>query len=492
MQVKEQFTSRWGLLVAAIGMAVGTGNIWRFPRVAAQNDGGSFLVPWLVFLVLWSIPLLMVETAMGRHTRRGTVGAFARLIGPKNAWLGCFVGFCSMAILFYYSVVAGWCFKYLSGALSGSLLEMSGEEYWTAFQSSSYEAVLFHFVAMSVAGLIVYRGVIDGIEKASKVLIPLLFVLLLGGAARAVTLPGASAGLDFLFGVELAQLLDYRIWLEGLTQSAWSTGAGYGLLLSYAVYTSSRDDIVMNSMTIGFGNNSASLLAGIMVICSVFALAPADPGAPSAEELLQLGGPGNTALSFFWIPALFQQMPFGHVSLILFFLALVVAAISSMIAMIELGVRIFIDAGMSRPRAVKYVVVGGFLLGLPSALSMDFLVNQDSVWGIGLMVSGFLFAFAVNKFGVRRFREELIEPARNDIPVGRWFDIILKWIIPAEFLVMIVWWLYQAAVSEPDWWDPFVVFSLGTCVFQWVVAFVLFRVFNDRIAEATLRDEAAS
>ncbi len=123
---------------------------------------------------------------------------------------------------------------------------------------------------------------------------------------------------------------------------------------------------------------------------------------------------------------------------------------------------------------------------------MDFLVNQDSVWGIGLMVSGFLFAFAVNKFGVRRFREELIEPARNDIPVGRWFDIILKWVIPAEFVVLIAWWLYQAAVSEPAWWDPFVVFSLGTCVFQWTVAFILFRVFNDRIAAATLRDEATS
>jgi NSS family neurotransmitter:Na+ symporter len=132
------------------------------------------------------------------------------------------------------------------------------------------------------------------------------------------------------------------------------------------------------------------------------------------------------------------------------------------------------------------VVAGGFMLGLPSALSMDFLVNQDGVWGIGLMVSGFLFAVAVNKFGVRRFRKELIEPARNDIPVGRWFDILLKWVIPAEFFVMIVWWLYQATISDSRWWNPFVVFNLGTCLFQWGVAFVLFRLLNDRMAAASL------
>jgi NSS family neurotransmitter:Na+ symporter len=491
MQAKEQFTSRWGLIVAAIGMAVGTGNIWRFPRVAAQNGGGEFLIPWIVFLLIWSIPLLMVETAMGRYARRGPIGAFGRIMGANYAWLGAFVGFCSMAIMFYYSVVAGWCFKYLGGALGGSLVEQSGEQYWASFQANGWESVFFHFIAMSVAGAIVYRGVINGIEKASKILIPLLFILLLGGTVRAVTLPGASAGLNFLFSPDFSKLLDYRIWLEGLTQSAWSTGAGYGLLLSYAVYTRKRDDIVMNSMTIGFGNNSASLLAGIMVICSVFALAPANPGSPPAEELLQLGGPGNTALSFLWIPALFQQMPFGRISLILFFVALVVAAISSLIAMIELGTRIFMDAGMSRPNAVKFVVAGGFLLGVPSAISMQFLMNQDTVWGIGLMVSGFLFAVAVNKFGVRRFREELIEPARNDIPVGRWFDVLLKWVIPAEFVVMILWWLYQAAINDPRWWHPVAVFNLGTCLFQWGVAFALFRIFNNRLAISALGDSEA-
>lgn len=480
--------------MAAIGMAVGTGNIWRFPRVAAANGGGAFLIPWLVFLVLWSIPLLMVETAMGRHTKLGTVGAFGRLIGRRFTWMGCFVGFCSMAIMFYYSVVAGWCFKYLFGALSGEVLEVGGQGYWEAFQARPWEPVLFHAVAMAAAGAIVYRGVINGIERASKILIPLLFLLLLGGALRAVTLPGAMAGLDYLFNPDLSALLDYRIWLEGLTQSAWSTGAGYGLLLTYAIYTSKKDDIVMNSMTIGFGNNSASLLAGIMVICSVFALVPADMATgtnPEAEAILASGGPGNTALSFYWVPQLFQQMPFGQFFLVLFFLALVVAAISSLIAMIELSTRIFMDAGLDRRRAVLYVASGGFLLGVPSAVSVEFFSNQDAVWGIGLMVSGFLFALAVRRFGAARFRQELIEPAANDLPIGKWFDVLIKYVIPIEFAVMIVWWLYQATISDPQWWNPFAVFTLGTCVFQWGVAILLFKLANSRIAGRTLGVESA-
>ena len=426
---------------------------------------------------------------MGKGTRKGTVGAFVKTLGPGYAWMGGWVAFVATAIMFYYSVVAGWCFKYLLGAVSGEVMATGGRPYWDAFQASGWQPVAFHALAMACAGAIVYRGVIDGIERASRVLIPLLFLLLAGGAVRAVTLPGATAGLEYLFRPDWPALLDYRIWLEGLTQSAWSTGAGYGLLLTYAIYTSHRDDIVMNSMTIGFGNNSASLLAGIMVICSVFALVPADPATGTNAQALAIlseSGPGNTALSFYWVPELFQKMPLGGPSLVLFFVSLVVAAISSLIAMIELATRIFMDAGLQRHRAVLFVTAGGFLLGVPSALSLDFFANQDTVWGIGLMVNGFLFALAVRRYGTSRFRRELIEPAANDIPIGRWFDWLVRYVIPLEFAAMVGWWLYQAAVNEARWWDPFAVFSLGTCLFQWGVAMLLFVLLNDRIAARTL------
>ena len=188
----ESFTSRWALLLAALGMAVGTGNIWRFPRIVANNGGGAFLVPWLIFLFLWAIPLLMVEMAMGRHTRKGVVGAFGRLMGRQATWMGAFVGWCTMAITFYYSVVAGWCVKYLVASATGQLSGVEGMVYWEGFQTTVWQPVFFHVVAMGTCALILYRGVVGGIERASKILITALFVLMMVAAVRALTLPAAS------------------------------------------------------------------------------------------------------------------------------------------------------------------------------------------------------------------------------------------------------------------------------------------------------------
>ena len=126
---RELFSSRWTLVLAALGMAIGTGNIWRFPRIAAENGGGAFLIPWILFLFLWSIPLIMAEFAIGKKTRLGPAAAFGKLVGPKYNWMGAFIAFCTIAIMFYYSVVAGWCLKYTFAALTGELTTINGKEY---------------------------------------------------------------------------------------------------------------------------------------------------------------------------------------------------------------------------------------------------------------------------------------------------------------------------------------------------------------------------
>jgi NSS family neurotransmitter:Na+ symporter len=296
------------------------------------------------------------------------------------------------------------------------------------------------------------------------------------------------AGLEFIFNPNWPDLLNYELWLQALTQSAWSTGAGWGLMVTYAVYSSKRDDIVGSAMTIGLGNNSASMLAALAIIPTVFAILPAE----QAQAVLTDSGPASTGLSFIWVPRLFSSIPGGQFFMSLFFLALVVAAFSSLIAMLELGVRIFMDFGMSRKKAVVSVAGGSILLGIPSAINLSFFSNQDSVWGIGLMLSGFFFAIAARKFGVARFREELIEPADNDIKPGRWFDFAVTVLIPVQFLVLFVWWLFQAATSGEAWWNPFGVFTLGTVVVQWVIVLVVFYLLNDRMAAASLSDDAAS
>jgi NSS family neurotransmitter:Na+ symporter len=163
----EQFSSRWALLISMIGVAVGTGNIWRFPRIAAKYEGGAFLIPWLVFLFLWSIPIIIMEYAMGKGTRKGTVGAFGKLLGHEFTWMGAFVGFVSTAIMFYYSVVTGWCLRYLAGALFGELqgLDFKGSQtFWNDF-INGYQPVLFHFLSLAIATFILCGGVVRGMGQ---------------------------------------------------------------------------------------------------------------------------------------------------------------------------------------------------------------------------------------------------------------------------------------------------------------------------------------
>ena len=484
MSVREQFTSRWGLIISVIGIAVGTGNIWRFPRIVAANGGGSFLIPWIIFLFAWSIPLIMTEFAMGKLTRYGTIGSFAVMMGKKFAWMGTFVGFVATAIMFYYSVVAGWCIRYFFLAGTGQLFHVTDHQAtWNTFIQSGWQPIFFHFIAISVGAFIVQRGVVNGIEKANRFLIPALLGLLILSAVRAVTLPGAVKGLAYLFTPDFNALLDYKVWLQALTQNAWDTGAGWGLILTYAVYMRQREDVSLNALLIGLGNNSVSLLAAITIFSTVFALIP-----EQAAEVIRTPGPANTGLTFIWIPQLFAQMPGGTMFSAFFFLALTFAALSSLISMIELSTRVLMDMNISRGTALLSVYVTTLLLGIPSALSSDFFLNQDWTWGIALMVSGAFMAIAVLKYGVDRFRTTQINFPGSDIKIGRWYGHLIRFAIPAQVILLITWWFAQVIQGDPQhWWKPFAPESVGTCLFQWTLVILVFVAANRFIVERTLR-----
>ncbi len=475
MTEKQRFSSRWGTMLVMLGMAVGTGNIWRFPRVAATNGGGTFLFAWVVFLLLWSVPLILVEFAMGRETRRGPVGAFARLLGRGSAWMGAWVAFTATAIMFYYSVVMGWTIRYLWGSLTHGIPMTSPEAamaFWEGF-AGSWAAVLTHAIAMALGVAVVAFGV-RGIERAARVLIPTLFVLVVVLAIRAITLPGAERGLAFLFTPVWGDLLTARVWLEALTQNAWDTGAGWGLITAYAVYLRNTEDTTLNAFILGFGNNSVSLLAGIMVLCTVFAIMP-----EAADTIV---GAGNEGLTFIWVPQLFARMPAGNLFMVMFFLALVFAAWSSLIAMIELASRVLIDFGLARGRAIQVVGVVGFLFGVPSALSMDFFRNQDWVWSVGLMLSGLFFAIGVLRYGVDRFRTRLVNREGSDIEIGRWWSLVMLFVV-IEALVLLFWWLSQA-LDPADLrasLTPFSTFNVGTVLVQGGVVLAILLVFNRRL-----------
>jgi NSS family neurotransmitter:Na+ symporter len=472
----QRFSSRWGTMLVMLGMAVGTGNIWRFPRVAANNGGGSFLFAWAVFLLLWSVPLILVEFAMGRETRRGPIGAFARLLGRGSAWMGAWVAFTATAIMFYYSVVMGWTIRYLWGSVTNGIPMTSPEAatvFWEGYAGSG-AAVLTHGIAMGLGVAVVAFGV-RGIEKAARVLIPTLFVLVIVLAIRAITLPGAEKGLAFLFTPEWSDLLSARIWLEALTQNAWDTGAGWGLITAYAVYLRNQEDTTLNAFVLGFGNNSVSLLAGIMVLCTAFAIMP-----EAADTIV---GAGNEGLTFIWVPQLFARMPAGNLFMILFFLALVFAAWSSLISMIELASRVLIDFGLSRGRAIQIVAVAGFLFGVPSALSMEFFRNQDWVWSVGLMLSGLFFAIGVLRYGVNRFRTRLVNREGSDIVIGRWWCAVMVF-VALEAIVLMIWWLSQAVDLDnlAATLTPFSSFNVGTVLVQGGVVIAVLLATNRLLA----------
>jgi neurotransmitter:Na+ symporter, NSS family len=492
----RRFATRLGLLLSVLGIAVGTGNIWRFPRIAAQNGGedgaGAFLVAWIIFLLLWSIPLIIAEYALGRKGRMGVVGTFASVAGRNFGWMGAFVGFVATAIMFYYSVVAGWCVFYFQEMLRNPLPLTSdaAQGVWDNFQAG-YGPILFHAIAMGLGGLAVLKGVIS-IERINKILIPTLLLIVVVAVLRAVTLPGAMDGIAFLFTPQWELLAEPRIWLEALTQNAWDTGAGWGLILTYGAYMHAKHGVVKNAIMTGVGNNIVSLLAAIMIFGTVFAVLGAEMSRGEVLDVMKTSGPASTGLTFIWMPQLFAQMAFGEVLATLFFLGLAFAAFSSLISMIELATRVFVDMGLRRSHAVVGVAGIGFLLGIPSAVNLNFFGNQDFVWGVALMISGAFIAFAVIRYGARRFRKEVIDGAEGDWSASRGWDVAVMYLVPLQAVILLVWWLYLSATAyAPEtWYNPLDPYSVATVVVQWAIVISALILMNRWLVRRTLGDAA--
>ncbi len=488
----ERFSTRLGLILSVLGIAVGTGNIWRFPRIAAQNgteDGaGAFLIAWLTFLFIWSIPLIIAEYGIGRHGRKGVVGSFIKLVGEKFAWMGSFIGFVATAIMFYYSVVAGWCAYYLLESIINALPQSVEEAdlVWSGFQSSALPSV-FHALMMFCGALIILKGV-KSIERINMLLIPSLLLVLVISLIKALTLPGSGAGVAYLFTPDWSSLKQPGLWLEALTQNAWDTGAAWGLILTYGAYMRMRDDITVSAFQTGIGNNLVSLMAAVIIFSTVFGMLGSQMSDSEILEVMKTSGPASTGLTFMWMPQLFSGMAGGKIFAILFFLGLTFAAFSSLISMIELATKVFVDMGITRTKATIGVCCAGFVFGLPSAISLEIFANQDFVWGVGLMVSGGFISFAVIRFGAEKFRATLVNTDESRVNLGRWWTIILKYVIPVEVITLLVWWIYLSAFEfAPDtWFNPLSTFSVATVLLQWAVVMGLFKIYNRKIASNTI------
>ena len=487
MKQVEQFSNRWGIILASLGMAIGAGNLWRFPRLAGQY-GGAFLLLWIFFLLIWSIPLLLAEFSIGKKYKKGVIGSFTMLAGKPFTFMGFFITICTLGIAFYYSVVTAWALRYFSFSVSNILDEQSLKsrlienpdylhQFWNSVSNGNWITILLYIAIVILGSLLLARGVQKGLERANKILIPSLFVLLIIVAIIALNMEKGLMGLEYMFAINFDHFSDPIIWIEALTQSAWSTGAGWGLIMTISSYSSDKEDVTLNTFVGAFGNNLASLMAGMAILPAVFAMAQTEAAAISYLQS------GNQALTFTVIPVLFSNIQGGALLSSVFFLALFFAAVSSLLAMIELFIKNLSDLGFSRAKSIKNVIFFFIIFGFPSAYSLDFFSNQDWVWGVGLIVSGLFILFAVAKYGFTEFKKNFIDLDSDFKVSSLYFKICMMLNIPLA-LFLIYWWMSRG-YSDYPWfdasghWNVIDVYSNASIITQWTGVLIIGLIANN-------------
>ena len=357
--VRDGFTSKFGVIAAAAGSAVGLGNIWRFPYVAGENGGGAFLLIYLVFILTIGVSVMLAEFIIGRRAQRNALGSFRKL-APKSAWwlVGLMGIVAAFIILAFYSTISGWTLEYLMQAISNGF---SGKdtsqinEMFVNFQQSAGRPLMWQMIFMVLTAVIVMAGVQKGIEKYTRFLMPALFVLIIVMCIRAITLPGASDGLGFLFKPDFDKL-NGKVILEALGQAFFSLSIGMGALITYGSYVKKNNRLPQTAFQVALADTGVAILAGVMIFPAVFAFGIA----PDA-------GPG---LVYQVLPNIFQQMPGGYFFAILFFLLLSIAALTSTISLLEVVVAwASEELNMSRKKATILFALVIAVLGVFATLS---------------------------------------------------------------------------------------------------------------------------
>jgi len=477
-----KFSNRILFLLSALGIAVGTGNIWRFPRVVALssgNDGAaSFLIIWLFFLFSWSIPIIVLEYYIGYKYKRSIGGIIYKIAGPNNIWIGLFVAAVSTFISFYYAVVCSWSIYYLFYFIFNPPPQKVdiAFEIWQNFQNGNLKYIVHLFIV--ILGLLAIRKSVYSIEKLLKFIMPGLFLIVLFIFVRTLFLDGSSEGMKFLFTIDFKQFKNPEVWLQALTQNAWDTGAGWGLFILYAAHLKSKHRMYQNAFITGILNNLVSLIMAITIFGLTFSILYLQSNFSKSEviDIMKSSGPASTGLTFIWLPMLFNKIYGGKIINILFFIGLAFAGFSSLISMYEQAIRSFIDLGFKRKNIIPIFFVLAYFLGLIAVRNINFLNNQDFVWGIGLIISGLIIIYYAVK---AKIIKDISSQVNNKL-IKTLSKLIIKYFISSLSIVLLLWWLIISItkLDSQNWFNPFSTYSLTTCILQWFfVGFLLF-LFN--------------
>ncbi|WP_458204928.1 sodium-dependent transporter [Haladaptatus sp. NG-SE-30] len=333
---RESWTSRLGFILAAVGSAVGLGNVWRFPWMTAEYGGSAFLVVYLILVLLVGVPGLLAEFVIGRRSNRNPAGALARLAPGTKSWgfVGLFGVLTALVLLSFYSVVGGWIVRYFAASFTGSYFGQPGA-YFDAISFGS-QAAAFHVAFLTLTAIVVLGGVRGGIEKATKVMMPLIIVLLAVLAGWAVSQSGADAGLSFFLDFDPEPLRQDPVGMlrAAAGQALFTLSLGVGTMITYASYLGEDNSLAFDGSIIAVLNTGVGVLAGLVVFPLLFAQLG------GLDETASAGGPGALFVS---VAGAFQQVPYGEVVAVGFFGAILFAALSSSISMLEIPVAYLVD-----------------------------------------------------------------------------------------------------------------------------------------------------
>ena len=436
---RDNFSSRFAVIAAVAGSAIGLGNIWRFPYVAGENGGGAFLIIYLLFVFAIGIPVMTSEFVIGRAGQKNPYGSFRKL-APGQPWylIGIMGVAAAFMILAFYTTVSGWTLEYFYQTLTGNLAGKNDSELTLMFETflqGSYRPVIWFLVFMGFTGFIILSGVKNGIERYTKMLMPILFILLIALCIRSVTLEGAREGLNFLFYPDFSKITP-KVILEALGQAFFSLSIGMGTLITYGSYINKQENLGTSAMAVSIADTLIAVIAGVAIFPAVFALG----GSPAS----------GTGLVFIVLPGIFQKMPLGQMFQLIFFILLAVAALTSTISVLEVIVAFLAEElRMTRRKATIAATLMVSVLGIVTVFSMgslrNFTVAGKNIFGllefltsnIMLPLGGlFIVIFIGWYFSPRRTKEELTNEGKikaGYIPV---YMFIVKFVAPVAIAMV--------------------------------------------------------
>lgn len=439
---REGFSSSIGVIAATLGSAVGLGNIWKFPYVTGQNGGAVFILIYLIAALLISLPVMVSELMIGRKTNANAVGAFKKLV-PREPWflVGVSGALSAFLIMAFYTDVAGWVFSYIFKAAVGTIHSTSPEQTSAVFQrlvSDVGEPLFWQILVLVVTGTIIMAGVAKGIERVTKMLMPVLFVLLLIVDIRSLTLPGASEGLRFLFEPDFSKI-SFSVVLAALGLAFFKLSVGMGTMTTYGSYIGKEEDLPRTALTVMLSDTLVSIMAGIAIFPAVFAFGFKPDAGPS--------------LLFITIPMVFSAMPFGRLFMVLFFILVAIAATGAMLSLLEVPVAYLIEEHkLSRRVATLGTIIAVALVGLTATLSTSVLSNV-LVFGknmfdlydfltsnILLPVGGICFSLFVGwRWGYRRMFTEFSNDGRlKNEGLAKVYFFLVKYVAPIAITLVLL------------------------------------------------------